>query len=81
MASNKDALKKQLFSLIKGTALIHNMSQKDLSHALKTSQPRVSNLMQERKDLFSIDMLVDFAIELGYDIKITTPLKQKDTVS
>lgn len=75
----KDLLKTHLFQLIMTTAAERNLSQKDLSKVLKTSQPRVSNLFNKRKDLFSVDVLIDFINDLGYDININ--ITEKDNVS
>ena len=72
----KDELKQNLFSLIKTAAEKKNMSQRELGKALNVSQPRVSNLLDERKDLFSIDKLVDFAEVLGYDLSIVAKVKE-----
>lgn len=66
----KDALKTQLFKVIKNTANARNMSQRDLGKALQVSQPRISNLLDERKDLFSVDKLLEFVDTLGYDVQI-----------
>lgn len=77
--NKKDQLKEHLFQLIMTTAKERNMSQKDLSKVLKTSPPRVSNLFSKRKDLFSVDVLIDFVTDLGYDININ--ITEKDTVS
>lgn len=69
----KNQIKQNLFNLIKITAKHKNLSQRELGKVLKVSQPRVSNLLNERTDLFSIDSLIDFVDALGYnaDINIT----------
>lgn len=72
-----DSIKKQLFSTIKGAVAEKNMSQRDLAKALQVSQPRVSNLMDERKDLFSIDKLLEFVDTLGYDVQIKAEKKEE----
>ncbi len=77
MSTNKN-LKQQLFRLIKETALKNNMSQRDLSKVLNIQHPRVSNMLDERHDLFSIDQLIDFTNSLGYSVNITT---EKETAS
>ena len=71
----KDAIKTQLFDLIKNTAKAHNMSQRDLGKVLKQSQPRISNMLDSRKDLFSIDKLLEFVDALGYHVEINTKEK------
>lgn len=65
-----DSIKKQLFSTIKSAASAKNLSQRDLAKALQVSQPRISNLLDERKDLFSIDKLLEFIDTLGYHVEI-----------
>ncbi|AFC21947.1 HTH DNA binding protein [Cronobacter phage vB_CsaM_GAP32] len=72
-----DSIKKQLFSTIKGVVAEKNMSQRDLAKTLQVSQPRVSNLMDERKDLFSIDKLLEFVDTLGYDVQIKAEKKEE----
>ena len=72
----KTALKTQLFTLIKDTAKQHNLSQRDLGKVLKQSQPRISNLLDSRDDLFSLDKLVEFADTLGYSVQIKAELKE-----
>lgn len=74
----KNALKTQLFKMIKNTASERNMSQRDLGKALQVSQPRISNLLDERQDLFSIDKLLEFVDTLGYHVEIKAV--QKETV-
>lgn len=74
----KNALKTQLFKVIKNTASDRNMSQRDLGKALQVSQPRISNLLDERQDLFSIDKLLEFVDTLGYHVEIKAV--QKETV-
>lgn len=74
----KNALKTQLFKVIKNTASERNMSQRDLGKALQVSQPRISNLLDERQDLFSIDKLLEFVDTLGYHVEIKAV--QKETV-
>ncbi|AMM44074.1 HTH DNA binding protein [Pectobacterium phage vB_PcaM_CBB] len=74
----KNALKTQLFKMIKSTASERNMSQRDLGKALQVSQPRISNLLDERQDLFSIDKLLEFVDTLGYHVEIKAV--EKETV-
>lgn len=72
-----DKIKKHLFSVIKDAIQENNMSQRDLAKALQVSQPRVSNLIDERKDLFSIDKLLEFVQMLGYDVSIEATKKEE----
>ncbi len=72
-----DQIKKHLFSVIKDAIQENNMSQRDLAKALQVSQPRVSNLIDERKDLFSIDKLLEFVQMLGYDVSIEATKKEE----
>lgn len=74
----KNTLKTQLFKMIKNTASERNMSQRDLGKALQVSQPRISNLLDERQDLFSIDKLLEFVDTLGYHVEIKAV--EKETV-
>lgn len=74
----KNALKTQLFKVIKNTATERNMSQREMGKTLQVSQPRISNLLDERQDLFSIDKLLEFVDTLGYDVEIKAV--EKETV-
>lgn len=51
-------------------------SQSNAAKILGITQPRVSNLMNGRIDLFSTDMLVDMLadLDLKVDVKVTKPV-------
>lgn len=75
----KDSIKSGLFHQIKEIAADNNLSQRDLAKALQVSQPRISNLLDERSDLFSVDKLLDFMNDLGYCV--TIKVEKKETAS
>ncbi len=61
------AIKQQIASVLK--PVIQNkidsgVSQMEISKVLDCTQPRVSNLLNNRLDLFSLDKLWDFCIRL-----------------
>ena len=57
-------------------AIAHKrLRQSEVARILKISQPRVSNLLSGRLDLFSSDALIDFLARLG--IQVTLSLKPR----
>lgn len=60
-------------------------SQSQAAKALGITQPRVSNMLQGKLDLFSIDFLLTSLFKLGYhlDMSISTQSsnEQKDKIS
>jgi predicted XRE-type DNA-binding protein len=46
------------------------MKQSEVAKALKVTQPRVSDLLRGRIDLFSTDMLIDMLARLGIHVRI-----------
>ena len=51
------------------------LRQTEVARVLKVSQPRVSNLLSGRLDLFSTDALIDLLARLG--IQVTLSLKPR----
>jgi predicted XRE-type DNA-binding protein len=46
------------------------MKQAEAAKALKVTQPRVSDLLRGRIDLFSTDMLIDMLARLGIRVRL-----------
>ena len=49
----------------------NNWTQKEAAKNLRTSQPRISNLMNGQVDKFSIGMLIELIEKLGFQFKFT----------
>lgn len=47
------------------------VSQKDISKVLDCTQPRVSNLLNDHLELFSLDKLWDFCVRLDLEPKLS----------
>lgn len=45
-------------------------TQAEVARLLDTDQPRVSNLMKGKINLFSLEMLIGYLDKLGYPVKI-----------
>jgi predicted XRE-type DNA-binding protein len=48
----------------------HGMKQAEAAQVLKVTQPRISDLLRGRVDLFSTDMLIDMLARLGIHVRI-----------
>ena len=46
------------------------MKQADVAKVLKVTQPRISDLLRGRVDLFSTDMLIDMLARMGVQVRI-----------
>jgi predicted XRE-type DNA-binding protein len=46
------------------------MKQSDAAKVLRVTQPRISDLLRGRVDLFSTDMLIDMLARLGIRVRI-----------
>ena len=47
------------------------LKQKEVAKLLRVSQPRVSDLLRGRIDLFSTDMLIDMLARLGIRVRLS----------
>ena len=65
--SVRDALAKELCTWIRECGL----TTEEVAAKLQTSRPRVSNLLNDRLDLFSIDSLVKYCWRAGKSIELT----------
>ena len=61
------------------TALIaeHGLTQKQAAKALGVTQPRISDLVRGRIELFSIDTLVDMLSRLGVAVTLKTKRRSR----
>jgi predicted XRE-type DNA-binding protein len=49
----------------------HRLKQREAAKVLRVSQPRVSDLLRGRIDLFSTDALIDMLTRLGARVRLT----------
>jgi predicted XRE-type DNA-binding protein len=54
----------------------HKLSQREAAKVLKVTQPRVSDLMRGRIDLFSADMLIELLGRLGARVKVSVEFRR-----
>jgi predicted XRE-type DNA-binding protein len=58
------------------------LKQREAAKILHVSQPRVSDLLRGRIDLFSTDMLIDMLARLGASVRLTVkPNRRKRKVA
>ena len=57
------------------------MKQAEAAKALKVTQPRVSDLLRGRVDLFSTDMLIDMLARLGIQVRIVVKTSRAQKVA
>jgi predicted XRE-type DNA-binding protein len=53
------------------TIAARRLKQREVARLLRVSQPRVSDLLRGRIDLFSSDALIDMLARLGVRVRIT----------
>jgi len=46
----------------------NNLTQQQLANLLGVSQPRISNIIQKKLDLFSLETLLNFLEKLGFNM-------------
>ena len=61
----------QLLRAVQKKITASGLSQADAARLLKVTQPRVSDLMRGKIDLFSAEMLIDMLRSLGTQVKLT----------
>ena len=58
------------------------ITQKELSEVLGVSQPRVSDLLQGKLSKFSVEMLMEFAMKMGFKFERSLDLSgEENTLS
>jgi predicted XRE-type DNA-binding protein len=75
--------------LIRADLLIHlqkaierrGLKQSEIAKILKISQPRVSDLLRGRLDLFSTDALIDLLARLGVAVRFVTKASRRRNVA
>jgi predicted XRE-type DNA-binding protein len=65
-------IRTDLMITIERTLRDRGLTQAKAAKLLKVSQPRISNLMRGRVDLFSIDTLVEMLARLGISVTVRT---------
>lgn len=63
-------IRSDLMIHLQRTVSNRGLKQAEVAKALGVTQPRVSDLMRGRVDLFSIDTLVDMLARLGVHVKL-----------
>jgi predicted XRE-type DNA-binding protein len=63
-------IRSHLLILVQRAISKRRLKQAEIARLLGVTQPRVSDLMRGRIDLFSIDALIDFLACLGVRVKI-----------
>lgn len=71
ITAKKLKIRSQLMNIIAGSIQKEGLTQQQAAERLKISQPRVSNLIHGKLDLFSIDALLDMMERLGFTIYTT----------
>ncbi len=57
------------------------LKQGEVAEILGVSQPRVSNLLQGRLDLFSTDMLIDMLASFGVEVRVVMKSSRRSQVA
>ena len=57
------------------------LKQGEVAEVLGVSQPRVSNLLQGRLDLFSTDMLIDMLASFGVEVRVVMKSSRRSQVA
>ena len=65
-------IRSELIGQINQIIIQHQWTQQQAAEKLGVKQPRISELRQEKIDLFSIDWLVGRLARLGHDVVVTT---------
>lgn len=75
----KMAIKSKLAVILSLYIQDQKLTQSEAAQILGVTQPRISNLVNARIDKFSIDMLIDMLIRIGYAPKIDFNAKNRST--
>ncbi|HEX9730214.1 MAG TPA: helix-turn-helix transcriptional regulator [Gemmatimonadales bacterium] len=70
-------IRTDLMIAIRRVLKARKLTQARAAELLGTTQPRVSDLMRGRIDLFSIDALVDFLARLGVGVTVRTSPRKR----
>jgi len=65
-------LRSQLLAAITAKVQKDKLTPSHLTTLLNTTQPRISALLNEKIELFRIDMLINYAIRLGMNVSVKT---------
>ena len=65
------AVRSDLLVQVQKTIAAHGLKQADIARMLGVTQPRVSDLLRGRIDLFSSDTLIDMLARLGVRVRLT----------
>ncbi len=68
-------IKTRLVNLIKVTAAEQGLGQRDLARKFNLHQARVSNLLDERLYMFTVDELLNCVEALGFNVEINVSPK------
>jgi predicted XRE-type DNA-binding protein len=70
-------IRSRLMSQVRQLIETRGLTQKEAAAALGVTQPRVSDLVRGRIDLFSIDTLVEMLTRLGVTVTVTTKRRSR----
>lgn len=64
-------IRKELMEHIISFINRYQLTQSEVAKQLKITQPRVSNLMTKKAQLFTVDTLIEMLIRLGFRVNMT----------
>ena len=70
MITVTDKIKIELIEHIKSTAKEHNLSQRDLCKAMNLQNGRVSNLLDGKKYMFTVEELIKCTEAIGFGVEL-----------
>ncbi len=70
-------IRADLMSQLKRVIDTRGLTQKEAAEALGVTQPRVSDLVRGKIDLFTIDTLVEMLTHLGVAVTVTTKRRSR----
>lgn len=69
-------IKSRLAKLFKVTAAEQGLGQRDMARKFNIHQARVSNLLDERLYMFTVDELLNCVVALGFNVEINVSPKE-----
>jgi predicted XRE-type DNA-binding protein len=70
-------IRADLMIQIRKVVASHGLTQSEVAKVLRVSQPRVSDLLRGRIDLFSTDALINMLGRLGVGVRLVTRAKPR----
>jgi predicted XRE-type DNA-binding protein len=75
------AIRADLMIQIEKAIKSRGLKQAEAAKVMRVTQPRVSNLLRGRIDLFSTDTLIDMLARLGVGVRLVTRLRRTSRVA